>query len=60
MICFEKKCIFVHIPKTGEISIEDGFSVPDWSERTADQLSMGAVRPGFNKYQLGGLQHLIL
>ena len=59
MICHDNKCIFVHIPKTGGSSIENVIWGSDWSKRTTEQLWMGAVRPGFNKYQSGGLQHLL-
>jgi Sulfotransferase family len=56
MISHKYQCIFVHIPKTGGSSIEDVI----WpGERTEADLWMGFVSRYRNKYQTGGLQHLL-
>lgn len=57
MIFHNHKTIFVHIPKAGGTSIED-MLWPDKSTRTENDLWMGFVKPYYNKYQTGGLQHL--
>lgn len=57
MISHRHKCIFVHIPRSGGSSIEDIIWPPD--ERTEANLWMGFIRPMYNKYQTGGLQHLL-
>ena len=57
MISHKYKCIFVHIPKTGGSSIENVIW-PLKSDRTIENLWMGYVKPYYNKYQTGGMQHL--
>ena len=56
MISHNHRCIFVHIPKTGGASIET--VIWGWPRREAD-LWGGMHVPHFNKYQTGGLQHLL-
>lgn len=57
MISDKYKCIFVHIPKTGGSSIEDVIW-PLESDKVVENLWMGFIKPYYNKYQTGGLQHL--
>ena len=57
MISHKHKCIFVHIPKTAGTSIENVIW-PLKSDRVVENLWMGIVKPYYNKYQTGGLQHL--
>ena len=58
MISHDKKCIFIHIPKCGGTSVEDVIW-PQKQGRTEDDLWMGFVSRFENKYQTGGLQHLL-
>ena len=58
MIFHNYKTIFIHIPKAGGTSIEN-LLWPDISTRTHSDLWMGFILPHFNKYQTGGLQHLL-
>ena len=58
MIFHSLKTIFVHIPKAGGTSVEN-LLWPNASSRTESDLWMGFVRPFYNKYQTGGLQHLL-
>lgn len=58
MIHYEKKCILVHIPRSGGTSIENAIW-PPYRERTEKHLWMGFNKDTcYNKYQSGGLQHL--
>lgn len=59
MISHERRCIFIHIPKCAGSSIEDAIWGPDRSGRSPEDLWMGAIAPYRNKYQTGGLQHLL-
>jgi hypothetical protein len=58
MISKTHNCIFVHIPKNGGSSIEN-MIWPDIDKRSEDDLWMGIIKPFYNKYQTGGLQHLL-
>jgi Sulfotransferase family len=56
MISLKYRCIFVHIPRTGGTSVEEVI----WpGDRTEAELWMGFVEPMRNRYQTGGLQHLL-
>lgn len=56
MISRDHECIFVHIPKCGGSSIEEIL----WpSPRSEEDLWGGLVDRYHNKYQTGGLQHLL-
>ena len=58
VISHDKKCIFIHIPKCGGTSVEDVIW-PKGKGRTEEDLWMGFVNRFENKYQTGGLQHLL-
>ena len=58
MISNKHKCIFIHIPRTGGTSIEN-MIWPKVSKRLEKDLWMGFVDEYNNKYQTGGLQHLL-
>lgn len=56
VISHEHRCIFVHIPRCGGTSIE---AVIWPGERRVEDLWMGFISEYHNKYQTGGLQHLL-
>lgn len=56
MISHRHRCIFIHIPKCGGGTIEE--LIWGWPRKTSD-LWMGFVSTHENKYQTGGLQHLL-
>ena len=58
MISYELKCIFIHIPKCGGSSIERALW-PRPEDRNEANLYWGFISKYRNKYQTGGLQHLL-
>ncbi len=58
MISHRHRCIFVHVPKAGGTSIEN-LIWPAPAERSEADLWMGFVDRYHNRYQTGGLQHLL-
>ncbi|MGK7962050.1 sulfotransferase family 2 domain-containing protein [Crocosphaera sp.] len=58
MISHKKSCIFIHIPKTGGTSIEK-MIWPEKEDKTEANLWKGFIDGYHNKYQTGGLQHLL-
>ncbi len=57
MISYEHGCIFIHLPKTCGSSIERLIWTPE--QRTPEFLCRGFVSEFHNRYQTGGLQHLL-
>ena len=57
MISYKHKCIFVHIPKTGGTTVESLIWRP--KDKIETNLWMGFIDNYNNKYQTGGLQHLL-